>query len=351
MFQNSHVIARKGLFAIAATVLGLAPLAAHAKDPKDILIAFSFKTHTEWRWTFDEAKLREEAAKAGVKVVFQWANNNPTTQASQFENLLSQNPDVIVINAVDGAAAGPLVDEAHKQNIPVIGYNSGVSTAKLDFIVRRDDVAVGTMQAEQALKFAPHGTFALIMGDAGNDVAHKMSQAYDKILRNDKDIKIVYDQYTSNWDPKLGQAAAENVLSAQNDKIDGFVVAADGLATGVAQAIEERNLTGKVYMSGDDGDPFNMRLIAQGVQTMTAYGDIADQAKVTIAAAVALAQGKKPDMSTEMFDDGAGPYPGHPLQPVLVTKDNLCDFIFKIAPPGYIKESDVFPDNPNACNK
>jgi D-xylose transport system substrate-binding protein len=320
-------------------------------DAKEITIGFAFKTHVEKRWDFEEAKLKEDAQKAGVKAIFQWANNNPSTQASQFENLLSQKVDVIVLNSVDGAAAGRLVDEAHQQGVPVIGYNSGVSTAKLDYILRRDDIEVGTMQAEQALKFAPHGVFALIKGDAGNDVAHKMNEGYEKILVHNPNVKIIYNDWTANWDPKLGQAVAENLLTTHGDKIDGFVVAADGLATGVAQAIIERKLQGKVYLSGDDGDPFNIRLIAEDVQTMTAYGDIADQAEKTIQAAVAFANGKMPDLKVTMNDDGAGAYPGHWLQPVLITKDNICDLINNIAPAGYITVKEVYPNNPNACPK
>jgi D-xylose transport system substrate-binding protein len=343
---------KAGLLGSTALLFAIASFApASAKDAKDITIGFAFKTHVEKRWDFEEAKLKEEAAKAGVKAVFQWANNSPTTQASQFENLLSQKVDVIVINSVDGAAAGPLVDEAHQQGVPVIGYNSGVSTAKLDYILRRDDILVGAMQAEQALKFAPHGTFAIIKGDAGNDVAHKMDEAYEKIIVHNPDVKIVYNDWTTNWDPKLGQAAAENILTAQNDKIDGFIVAADGLATGVAQALISRKLQGKVYLSGNDGDPFNIRLIAEGVQTMTAYGDIADQAHKTILVAIALANGKQPDLKTTMNDDGAGEYPGHWLAPVLITKDNICDLINNISPVGYITVADVYPDNPNACPK
>jgi D-xylose transport system substrate-binding protein len=349
---DKHTHLRAGLFGTAIFLSACAVLVpASAKDNKDITIGFAFKTHTEKRWDFEEAKLKEEAAKAGVKAVFQWANNSPTTQASLVENLISQKVDFIVINSVDGAAAGPLVDEAHQQGIPVIGYNSGVSTAKLDYILRRDDIMVGTMQAEQALKFAPHGTFALIKGDAGNDVAHKMNDAYEKIIVHNPDVKIVYNDWTTNWDPKLGQAAAENILTANNDKIDGFIVAADGLATGVAQAIIDRKLQGKVYLSGDDGDPFNIRLIAEGTQTMTAYGDIADQAHKTILVAIALAKGEKPDLKTTMNDDGAGEYPGHWLAPVLITKDNICDLINNISPAGYITVADVYPDNPNAGPK
>ena len=64
---------------------------------------------------------------------------------------------------------------------------------------------------------------------------------------------------------------------------------------------------------------------------------------------LAPAQGQKPDLETIMVNDGAGEYPAHPIGVMAITKDNLCEYITKIAPPGWVKVSEVFPDNPNAC--
>jgi hypothetical protein len=32
-----------------------------------------------------------------------------------------------------------------------------------------------------------------------------------------------------------------------------------------------------------------------------------------------------------------------------VNKDNLCQFVTKDAPPGWVTVKDVFPDKPDAC--
>src|SRR5262245_46053353 len=82
--------------ALAAVLATAGPFAAGAEEAKKkILVAFSMKTHVQFRWKFDEAALRAAAEKAGVDVVFQWANDSVTTQASQFENLISLKPNVI----------------------------------------------------------------------------------------------------------------------------------------------------------------------------------------------------------------------------------------------------------------
>jgi D-xylose transport system substrate-binding protein len=255
----------------------------------------------------------------------------------------------MIIVPVDAAAAAKLVDEAHQQHVPVISYDVDVPGARLDFKVTRDNYQVGVAQAHAALKFAPKGVYALIKGDPANNVAHAISDAYDKELGGDKDIKIVYDQFTANWDPKAAQAVAENVLSANADKVDAFVTSNDGMATGVAQAIGGRNLQGKVFISGLDAETPALRLIADGVQTMTVWSDLATQDKAAIDAAVALALGKTPDMKAVMVDDGAGPYPAYPVAVTEINKDNLCEFVTKLAPKGWTGVKEVWPDNPNAC--
>ena len=345
------LVAGCAALAIGAALATVEPPAiAQAKEMKDVVIGLSMKTRAQRRWALDEAQMQAEANKLGVKLIFQWANDSPTDQTAQFENLLSQNVDAMIIVPVDAAAAAKLVDEAHQQHVPVISYDVDVPGAKLDFKVTRDNYRVGVVQAQAALKFAPKGgNYALIKGDPANNVAHALSDAYDKELGGDKDIKIVYNQFTANWDPKAAQAAAENVLGANSDKVNAFVTSNDGMATGVAQAIEGRNLQGKVFISGLDAETPALRLIAEGVQTMTVWSDLASQDKAAVDVAVALALGKTPDLKTVTVNDGAGPYPAYQVAVTEINKSNLCEFVTKFAPKGWTSVKEVWPDNPNAC--
>ena len=78
MLQKVRNSQRALAWASFAGVIGgaaFAPLSAHAED---ITIGMSMKTHTELRWKFDEEIMKDEAAKLGVKLNFQWADNSPT---------------------------------------------------------------------------------------------------------------------------------------------------------------------------------------------------------------------------------------------------------------------------------
>jgi len=336
------------LFGSLVAVGTLSPKPAQA-DAQHPLIAIAMKTQMQRRWAFDLAAMKREAKKEGARVIVQWANDDPSLQASQVENLLSQSPDALILVPVDSQAAGTIVRSAHGQGIPVVSYDIGVTTAKLDYLVVRNNSLVGKLQADDALKFAPHGTFALVKGDPGNDVAKAIAKEYDKLLVNNKNAKVVFNQFVRNWDPKTALSDAENVLSAQSDKINGFVVSNDGMALGISQALKERNLAGKVYLSGLDGDPANLKLIAQGVQTMTVWTDLNDEGSSAMKAAVALARKKKPAIKTTMVNLGAGPVPTHLANVIAVTKANLCHFITTDAPKGWVTVAEVYGKGHSSC--
>ncbi len=347
--SNKRMRVRVAMAVLAAAVAGGVAAAPGQAGAKTYTIAVAMKTQVQRRWAFDAAAMKREAEKLGVKLIFQWANDNPATQASQVENLLSQNPDALILVPVDSTAAGSIVEAAHQQKVPVVGYDIGVSTAKLDFFVMRNNPMVGELQANGALKFAPHGTFALIKGDPGNDVAQAIAKQYERLLVGNKDIKVVFNQFIRGWDPKAALSNAENVLSAQNDKVDAFVVSNDGMANGVSQAIKSRNLVGKVYLSGLDADPANLQLVAQGEQSMSVWTDLDEQGTTAVDAAAALAAGTKPAIESSMVDLGSGPVQTHFVKVIAVNKDNLCNFITHDAPSGWVTVKDVFPDNADAC--
>ncbi|MEP3435950.1 MAG: substrate-binding domain-containing protein [Hoeflea sp.] len=322
---------------------------AQAKDNSEITVAVAMKTQVQRRWAFDARAMEEEAERLGIKLLFQWANDNPTTQASQVENLLSQQPDALIIVPVDSKTSGRLVRMAKEQNVPVVAYDNAVASEKVDFYVQRDNELVGKLQADAALRMAPDGTFALVKGDPSMATAQDIGKSYQKLLVENKNVKIVFDQYINGWNPKTALDNAENILSAQNDDVQGFVTSNDGMAAGVAQAIKGRNLEGKVFLSGLDVDPANFRLIYEGVQTMSVWTDIQEEASVAVQAAVELAKGNPLSLKTQMMDFGAGEIPTFLVNVVEVNQGNLCEFMNEIAPNGWIDPAEVFADSKNPC--
>jgi D-xylose transport system substrate-binding protein len=223
----------------------------------------------------------------------------------------------------------------------------------VDYIAIRDSRAVGVGHAKGALEFAPPNKsdppkYVLIKGDGRQANALLFESFWREVLDpyvKEGSIKIVADQYHDGWSGEKALATAENVLTAQKDDVDAFVTMNDSMAVGVAQALMARGLQGKVYLCGQDADKANLRLIVEGVQTLTYYTRITDLAHVAIEGAHALAAGQKPRVDGQE-DMGFGPVPAGYCKVDQIKKDNMCNFLTKIVPKDWISVEDVFVSVP-----
>jgi D-xylose transport system substrate-binding protein len=314
----------------ASSTSGTAGGAPSASSSGPITIGVAMKTQQERRWAFDVKAMQEEAAKLGVKLIVQYANNDATTQASQIENLLSQNVSALIVTPVDSKAVASSAAQAKAAGVPVIAYDVGIQGTPIDYEVIRDNPQVGVLQAQAALQFAPSGNYALVEGDAANDVAQAIHGSHVTVLHGQKP-EVVYDKFTANWDPNTALSEAENILSANNDQVSAFLTANDGMASSVVQALKARKLAGKVFVSGLDANP-----------------QIDKQGQIAVDVATQLAKGQKPQADTQI-DNGSGQQiPARVAPVVAITKKNLCDFVNHIAPAGWVTAADAFV-NPSDC--
>ena len=319
-----------------------------AEVAKTVKIGVAMKTQLQERWAFDVQYMQARADEIGATLVVQYANDDPALQASQVENLISQDIDVLIIVPVDDQAAATSVAVAQAEGIPVISYDIGVQGIAVDAFVIRDNPGVGTLQVETCLeKSGGTGNYAQISGDAANDVAQAIFLAQTAAL-DGTDVNVIYADFNKNWDPATAQATAENLLTANNDDVAAFLTANDGMAGGVIQALQGRGLGGQVCVTGLDATPQALKFMLQGLQTMSVWTPIDKQGSLAVDAAVALANGEEVAFQEKM-DNGSGTDIPAVLVPVqAITADTVCDFILNIAPEGWVTVEDVY-DDPSEC--
>ena len=91
--------------------------------------------------------------------------------------------------------------------------------------------------------------------------------------------------------------------------------------------------------TGQDGDIANLENIVNGIQTMTVYKNVSDEAGVSFIVAQKLLAGETPGeellaelgveaaFDTESYNNNVGIVPSYLLVPWTVTKDNLNDLV------------------------
>ncbi len=113
-------------------------------------------------------------------------------------------------------------------------------------------------------------------------------------------VKIVADQWVENWDAAKAETMMENILTAQQNKIDAVVASNDGTALGELQALAAQGLAGKVPISGQDATADGCNSIVKGQQTVTVFKDTRLLAPQAVKMIEALIKGQQPTGVTDL---------------------------------------------------
>ncbi len=315
------------ILATAALGAGIAFSAANAET----VVGVSWSNFQEERWKTDEAAIKTALEAAGASYISTDAQSSASKQLSDIESLIAQGADALIILAQDAQAIGPAVQAAADEGIPIVGYDRLIEDSRA-FYLTFDNVEVGRMQARAVFDAMPKGNYVMIKGSATDPNADFLRGGQQEILQaaiDGGDIKIVGEAYTDGWLPANAQRNMEQILTAQDNKVDAVVASNDGTAGGVVAALAGQGMDG-IPVSGQDGDHAALNRVAKGTQTVSVWKDARELGRNAGEIAIALAGG------TAMSDiKGAASWtsPGGTtmtavfLAPLPITKDNLTDVI------------------------
>jgi D-xylose transport system substrate-binding protein len=310
-------------------------------------IGFAMATVKEERWQRDRDAFEAHCKKMDVECVITVANNDASRQSNDVDNLLTQGIDVLVIAPHDATQAASMVDKAKAKNIPVISYDRLINSDKIDLYISHQVPVIGRKIAEYALQKVPEGNYVMVYGAGTDNNAVIMKKEQLAVLQPAIDggkIKIVADNFITDWKPEEALKMAENALTQNSDNVQAFVVSNDGMAGGVVSALEKRGLAGKILVTGQDAQKDALQRIAEGKQTMTIYKPIIPLANGAVEAAIKLAK-KEPlaDAKPFMNDNIKKEIPAILLEVQTVDKDNLMTTVIK---DGYASFDEVYANVP-----
>lgn len=294
-------------------------------------IAFMLKQQTAFRYLNADIPFFTQAANdAGYEVLVQSAENDAQQQVSQAENVITQGVDAIVIQPVDFNVAGQIADMATAAHIPLASYDDMILNAKHAAFIGRDPREGGRSAARAVVAVVPEGNYALIGGDPGQTGSTQFQEGYHEILDPlvaDGKVNIVLDYFTPGWKTEPAQAAAENVLTANDNNVDAFLVTYDGMSVGVLNAIEQAGLpAGSIPVTGQDVELPAAQAIVEGRMFGSVWPAPDQMAKRGAEVAVALAT-CQPFAFDRTIDNGTGEIPFAETPIYLVDKAGMADFV------------------------
>jgi D-xylose transport system substrate-binding protein len=316
--------------AVVAAVLGIAaaPLALSAADNPTVGFLISdYTTSARWQYDRDFFIAALKKLDPGVNVVVDDAKTDQTRQQTQAASLLTSGAKLLVDVPVDSTQAASIVGAAPHHPPPGarIANHRLINNADVDAYVTFDPIAVGRQQAQYIVDHVKSGTLISIAGSQTDNNAIEFHagamQVLDPLVKSGR-YKLAYDRFTPNWDSNAAQAETASALNNLGNKVDGILVANDGMAGGVVAALRAQHLDGKVVVTGQDATVAGLQNILTGEQSMTIYKPIRKLAEAAAKMSDAYLKGKKPKTDTTM-KNGKIDVPTVLLPVITVTKANI----------------------------
>jgi len=238
----------------------------------------------------------EDAAKQNnVKMSFE-APENDTQVDKQIEILqaaLDKKPAAICFAALDTKVAIPLLEQAKSQNIPIIGFDSGVDSDIPVTTATTDNIAAAGEAADR---------MAQLIGDAGEVgvVVHDQTSRtgidrrdgfVNRMKEKHPNIKVVDIQY-GGGDHLKSTDLAKAMLQA-HPNLKGFFGANEGSAIGVLNAVKELKKENKLVVVGYDAGKQQKDAVRSGVMAGAITQDPVGIGKKCIEAAVKAIKGEQ----------------------------------------------------------
>ncbi|MBC6439172.1 MAG: substrate-binding domain-containing protein [Rhodospirillales bacterium] len=150
------------------------------------------------------------------------ANDDPSKQAADVQDLIAQGVDILLISPATAEAMDPVIRRAKRQGVPVVLVDRSVpSTENFITFVTASDQALGRISAQwlaETLNF--EGKVVMLGGLAGASPAENRIKAAMEVFDQYPGIEVLETQYTS-WSPANGKTIMSALIQKYSEDING----------------------------------------------------------------------------------------------------------------------------------
>ncbi len=240
--------------------------------------------------TAGKAGIDAYAKANNVDVLFNSANLDVNTQASQVDQFINAGVDAIIVVPVQADSLAPQVASAKAKNIPFLAVNASLNSKDLAGSVLPDDVKAGEQEMQMmADKLGGKGNIVVLQGPLGQSGELDRTKGIQNILAKYPDMKILAKD-TANWKRDEAVNKTKNWLSSFGNQINGIVGENDDMGLGALQATREAGV--KLPIVGVDGIEDGLKAVSSGdfIGTNLQNGTVELAAGLAVAAKIARKQ-------------------------------------------------------------
>lgn len=300
---------KRYILCAGALLLALGGMATAQSEPlKPLKVGFSLDTKEsslETAWvSFLKAEGEKQGQKAGYK--FEWvinvANADPSRQAANIDDLITDGVNVIMARAFDSGAIGTSIKAAKDAGIPFITFDRGSTSGKPTAHVGGDsyDEARSTGLAFAAVlkKAGVHGKCIELQGMLTDINAVNRSKAWNAVGKETGQYETIV-QVPTDWNPELFRSGLTNALTAKPEANCVFA-ASDFAFPSIQAALEKANRwapSGQpkhMWLATNDLLSAAVKPMEGGYIDVSTTWDADSQAKEAVRVIIALKQNQDP---------------------------------------------------------
>jgi ribose transport system substrate-binding protein len=251
-------------------VVGLFSAGFASEEIKNVAVLIKATNSDFWQYVLVGAEnyTHEFPEKVSVKTYGPPSEADIEEQITILEQIITSEPDAIVIASTSSDAAVPAIKEAREKGIVVIAIDNKVNT-EVDSFLATNNIAGGEAAAEEFVRWLQkydkklEGSVGLIGNMSGSQTLLDREEGFTNKLKelapNIKVLEVVY----SEGDITKAMDAATNIIEA-NDDLIGFFASSNTSGNGVSRVVTEKELIGKLVVIAFDSDPEEIKGLETG---------------------------------------------------------------------------------------
>ncbi len=245
---------------LASTACGGAP---GGNTPGGITIAVIPKGTSHVFWQSIHAGAQKAATDLGVTIVWRGPlrEDDRDAQVSEVEGFVSRGISGICLAPLDETALVPPVQEAVRQKIPVVIFDSGLKSSDYVSFVATDNAKGGQLGGQRlAESIGKKGKVVLLRYAEGHDSTEKREQGFLDAMKHYPGIEVVSSNQYGGADVESAYKKAEALLSTFKKAdgslgIDGIFTPNESVSFGMLRVLQDNGWAGKVKFVGFDASP------------------------------------------------------------------------------------------------
>jgi ribose transport system substrate-binding protein len=219
-------------------------------------------------WQAVKSGAEKAASDLNVRITFEGPESESQVdkQIEMLQAALDKKPSALCFAALDSKAAIPLLERAKSENIPVVGFDSGVDSDIPVTTAATDNIAAAGAAADKMSELiGGSGEVAVIVHDQTSRTGIDRRDGFvNRIKEKYPNINIVDIQY-GGGDHLKSTDLAKAIIQA-HPNLKGFFGANEGSIIGVLNAVKETGMEGKITVIGYDSGKQQMDAVRSGVE-------------------------------------------------------------------------------------